>query len=185
MSAFIKKLWNDHGMLSILIPVIGIFVIYQLNEYLSSKGSSGSEGQTNQTEKAYKNGATPQQVGGPADASEFRNEDWSAVGGAPSQPVTSSAPSNPRDLLPTDTNSEWAKLNPVGSSQSGGELSGINFLKAGYQIGINTVSQSMRNANQQLRSDPVIPQVSTGPWMQSTITNDFMQVPFEIGQGPQ
>jgi hypothetical protein len=87
-------------------------------------------------------------------------------------------------LLPTDTNSEWAKLNPVGASQQGGELGGINFLKAGYQIGINTVSQSMRNANQQLRSDPVIPKVATGPWLQSTIENDFMQTPFEIGQGP-
>jgi hypothetical protein len=184
MSAFIKKLWNDHGMLSILIPVVGVFILYKLFEYFTSKGSSGHEAQTNQTEKAYKNGATPQQVGGPADASEFRNEDFASVGGAPSQPVTSGLSSNPRDLLPTDTNSEWAKLNPVGTSQQGGELGGINFLKAGYQIGINTVSQSMRNANQQLRSDPVIPKVATGPWLQSTIENDFMQTPFEIGQGP-
>ena len=186
MSALLKKLWSDHGFPGLLMLVVIIGILYKMYEYFSSKGSSGSEGQTSQQNPAYKNGSTSQQVSGPSAAAEFRNEDFAAVGGASSsQPVTSGQSSNPRDLLPTDTNSEWAKLNPVGSGQAGGDLGGINFLKAGYQIGINTVGQSMRNANQQLRSDPSIPQVAVGPWNQSTITPDFMRVPLEIGQGPQ
>jgi hypothetical protein len=84
-------------------------------------------------------------------------------------------------LLPKDTNSQWAQLNPVGQ----GEIGNINFLKAGYQIGIDTVGQSLRNANLQERSDPVIPQMSVGPWNMSTITPDFMRPPLEIGQGGQ
>ena len=88
---------------------------------------------------------------------------------------------NPADLLPKDTNSQWAQLNPVGQ----GELANVNFLKAGYQIGIDTVGQSMRNANLQIRSEPPNPQMSVGPWNQSTIVGDFMRPPLEIGQGSQ
>lgn len=86
------------------------------------------------------------------------------------------------ELLPNDSNNEWAALNPTGS---GGELSNINLLKAGYNIGIDTVGQSLKNANLQLRSEPPNPQLNVGPWNQSTITPDFMRVPLEIGQGYQ
>lgn len=84
-------------------------------------------------------------------------------------------------LLPKDKNSEWNNLNPSGT----GELSNINLLKSGWQIGIDTVGQTLRNANLQLRSEPPNPQVSVGPWNNSTITPDFMRVPLEIGSGPQ
>ena len=92
------------------------------------------------------------------------------------QPVT-----NSNQLLPKDKNSEWNSLNPSGT----GELSNINLLKSGWQIGIDTVGQTLRNANLQLRSEPPNPQVSVGPWNNSTITPDFMRVPLEIGAGPQ
>ena len=92
------------------------------------------------------------------------------------QPVTTS-----NQLLPKDKNSEWNNLNPSGT----GELSNINLLKSGWQIGIDTVGQTLRNANLQLRSEPPNPQVSVGPWNNSTITPDFMRVPLEIGAGPQ
>lgn len=92
------------------------------------------------------------------------------------QPTTTS-----NQLLPKDKNSEWNNLNPTGT----GELSNINLLKSGWQIGIDTVGQTLRNANLQLRSEPPNPQVSVGPWNNSTITPDFMRVPLEIGAGPQ
>uniref|UniRef100_A0A6C0HRW2 Minor capsid protein P11 C-terminal conserved region domain-containing protein n=1 Tax=viral metagenome TaxID=1070528 RepID=A0A6C0HRW2_9ZZZZ len=88
---------------------------------------------------------------------------------------------NSNQLLPKDTNSEWNNLNPSGT----GELSNINLLKSGWQIGIDTVGQTLRNANLQLRSEPPNPQISVGPWNNSTITPDFMRVPLEIGAGPQ
>ena len=40
-----------------------------------------------------------------------------------------------------------------------GSLGDQNFLNAGFHVGINTVGQSLRNANLQLRSEPGNPQV--------------------------
>lgn len=88
---------------------------------------------------------------------------------------------DPAELLPKDQNSEWAKLNPMGS----GDLQNVNLLKSGYHIGINTVSSSLRNANLQLRSEPANPQMQVGPWNQSTISPDINRRPLEIGQGSQ
>ena len=78
---------------------------------------------------------------------------------------------NPAELLPHDDNNLWAQMNPTGA----GDIQGKNFLSAGALIGVNTVGQSLRNANYQLRSEPPNPQVSAGPWMQSTIEPDLMR----------
>ena len=72
------------------------------------------------------------------------------------------------DLLPLDANSKWAELNP----QCGGDIQDQNYLTAGYHIGINTVGQSMRNANLQLRYEPPNPQIPVSPWQISTIEPD-------------
>lgn len=85
------------------------------------------------------------------------------------------------DLLPSDASSKWAQINP----SSSGELSDQNFLTAGYHVGINTIGQSMRNANLQLRSEVPNPQVAVSPWLISTIEPDVRPVSFEIGSAPQ
>lgn len=85
------------------------------------------------------------------------------------------------DLLPSDASSKWAQINP----SSSGELSDQNFLTAGYHVGINTVGQTMRNANLQLRSEVPNPQVAVSPWLISTIEPDVRAVSFEIGSAPQ
>ena len=84
----------------------------------------------------------------------------------------------PADLLPSDSNSEWAKLNPTIGAATTPDL-----LQAGYHIGLDTIGQTLRNANLQLRSDPVIPKSDIGPWNQSTIEPDLGRVPLEIGCG--
>jgi hypothetical protein len=84
------------------------------------------------------------------------------------------------DLLPADATNQWAQVNP----SSSGELSDKNFLTAGYHIGINTIGQSMRNANLQLRSEIPNPQVAVSPWLISTIEPDTRAVTFEIGSSP-
>jgi hypothetical protein len=131
------------------------------------------------------------------------NLDGMAVGavGAPAQPAApvdptvlpkpqSSAPgyalqpvANPSDLLPADHNSEWSALNP--NSMKKGDVLMPDLLQAGYHIGLDTIGQTLRNANLQLRSDPIIPVQPVGPWNQSTIEPDVGRVPLEIGQGPQ
>jgi len=84
---------------------------------------------------------------------------------------------DPKELLPKDKNSAWAKLNPMG----GGDLKGMNLLNAGYHQGIDTVGQSLRNANLQLRSEPPNPQMKVGPWNQSTIEPDLSRRPLNLG----
>lgn len=84
---------------------------------------------------------------------------------------------NSADLLPRDANSLWAQVAPNGQ----GALTDQNFLTAGYHIGINTVGQTLRNANRQLRSDPPNPQVKVSPWNQTTIEPDINRRPLEIG----
>jgi hypothetical protein len=83
----------------------------------------------------------------------------------------------PGELLPKDMNSIWAQQNPMGT----GSLKGKNFLSAGALIGINTVGQSLRNANQQLRSEIPNPQTPISIFNNSTITPDISHRPLEIG----
>ena len=80
------------------------------------------------------------------------------------------------DLLPQDADSKYAQANPNGQ----GALQDKNFLTAGFHVGVNTVGQSLRNANRQLRSEPPNPQVKVSPWMQTTIEPDLNRKPLEI-----
>tara|TARA_Y100000389_G_scaffold177697_1_gene190214 strand:- start:1545 stop:2120 length:576 start_codon:yes stop_codon:yes gene_type:complete len=82
----------------------------------------------------------------------------------------------PADLLPSSEVTKWSHANPVGK----GALEDQNFLHAGFHVGINTVGQSLRNANMQLRSEPPNPLKKVGPWMQSTIEPDLNRRPLEI-----
>lgn len=90
---------------------------------------------------------------------------------------------NPAELLPRpEGQGQWAVSTPNGQ----GELMNINLLKAGFHAGINTIGSSNRNANLQLRSEPPNPQIYSGPWNNSTITQDAVRRPvLEIGQGPE
>jgi hypothetical protein len=83
----------------------------------------------------------------------------------------------PSELLPSNVNSQWSQVNPSGQ----GKLGDQNFLSAGYHFGTDTVGQSLRNANRQLRSEPPNPQVKVSPWMQSSIEPDINRRPLEIG----
>jgi hypothetical protein len=68
------------------------------------------------------------------------------------------------DLLPKyDEASDFAKENPVSSL-----LKEQNFLVSGYHMGINTVLQSNKIPYHDLRSAPVIPKQTVGPWAQSS-----------------
>ena len=83
----------------------------------------------------------------------------------------------PQELLPQDSANAWAKSNPDGV----GSLKDKNFLQSAHHIGVNTVGQTLRNANLQLRSEPANPQVKVSPWAQSTIEPDMNRKPMEIG----
>ncbi len=76
------------------------------------------------------------------------------------------------DLMPKDENKDHPALNSLSANVP-------DVLSAGQHLG--ATSQSLRNANLQVRSDPQIPSVDTGPWNKSTIEPDLGRVPLELG----
>jgi hypothetical protein len=101
-------------------------------------------------------------------------------GGAPPAGASQLPVANPSDLLPRDSNNQWGSLNPSGS----GDLQGQNLLSATFLTGIDTIGNTMKNANLQLRSEPPNPQLNVGPWNQSTFAPDLMRTPLELGSTP-
>jgi hypothetical protein len=182
-----------------LVILIALFIVHQYNPRLLSLMSL-SEGFAAADPKA--GGSAPPAAAPPAaptqeakkeekkETSKF--EDYSGEGFAdltayqgPAGMTNAEAPAGcyprdqltPSELLPKDMASIWAEQNPMGP----GSLKGKNFLSAGALIGVNTVGQSMRNANLQVRSEPPNPQVAVSIFNQSTISPDFSHRPLEIG----
>ena len=155
----LKKLWNDYGIGVILMLLIGAYGISLFAGYLTNKGSTGYESNKPMSPQYKPNGNS---VGvlpaNPMGENEVFADATGTQTSMPGLPSSCSAPNiqNPDDLLPKDTNSQWAQLNPTGK----GELSNINLLKSGYHIGIDTIVQTLRNANQQIRSEPPNPQLN-------------------------
>jgi hypothetical protein len=149
----------------ILILVIFLTLIWLLMSYSDAKTMSLDGMETGSA-------GTADATGAPATAT------YAAPTTMDSRP-SASASATPNDLLPQDQNSQWAALNPVNMSQ--GNIIAGDMLQAGYHIGLDTIGQTMKNANLQLRSDPIIPKQSVGPWNQSTFEPDYARVPLEIG----
>jgi hypothetical protein len=81
------------------------------------------------------------------------------------------------DLLPTDIgDNAWQETSPTAQ----GHITDQNFLESGHHYGINTVGNSLKNPNTQLRSDPPIPKVNVSPWLNSTVDPDTNRKAFEI-----
>lgn len=184
MKGYITKLFSsDYFVVAILLSIIGAYAFITLYKNLDSKGKSGSE--TMKSNQNYDNGNNKTNVPSPSSSSgqsgEYASIQQST--GSSSMPSACSGKTiqDPGDLLPKNDNSKWAELNPAGK----GDLANINLLKAGYHIGIDTVGQTLRNGNLQIRSEPANPQLNTGPWNHSTIEPDFMRPPLEIAQGAQ
>jgi hypothetical protein len=173
-----------HHLLALLGIVVVVYAMYQY----SGRKSSPSDGFN-----ASKNSAMPSDgsmnasMGVKAANPAGQNEVYSSVTdiktssyGLPPSCARGNI-SDPADLLPKDTNSQWAQLNPAGAA----DFKNVNLLKAGYNIGIDTVGSSLRNANLQVRSEPPNPTSVVSPWMNTTIEPDLMRAPLEIGCGPQ
>ena len=83
-------------------------------------------------------------------------------------------PLTPTDLLPkNDEAQNFNNKHPDGE----GILKGVNYLESTFHAGVNTVGQSLRNANLNLRAEPPNPRVIVSPWMNSTIDSDLARKP--------
>ena len=93
---------------------------------------------------------------------------------------------SPADLLPSGESGEIEQLNQQMNQSGDGCLANINFLESGHNIGVNTVGQSLRNANLNLRAEPPNPRTMVSPWMNSTIDVDLQRRPLgDTYCGPQ
>jgi len=198
-------------VLCVLVVVVVLFVLYQFNPMMfgllshegfadaADKAAADKEKAAKDKadkEKAEKEKAAAAKAAGFVDKAAFedmednyedKKEGFADVAGfeGPAQFSSAQPPAGcyprdqltPSELLPKDMNSVWSEQNPMGP----GSLKGKNFLSAGALIGVNTVGQSMRNANLQVRSEPPNPQVAVSIFNQSTISPDISHRPLEIG----
>jgi hypothetical protein len=187
------------SLMNVLVMIGGVFVLMYIIKRVGKNNTKKIEGNTGSGAASGRRGARkdfyneasggnaanvqPAQASGNEQfASVNSNGKQSATSGHGLPPSCSSQPSaSPSELLPNDPNGEWSKLNPSGS----GDLRDVNLLSAGSLIGIDTVGNTLRNANLQVRSEPANPQMNVGPWHNTTIAPDTMRVPLEIGQGQQ
>ena len=203
----LKKLMSNHMV--IFTVLAALVLIYFINNYSSKKGLIQSGMKSNDEMPPVSNDVMHAQdaINQPDSIPVVGSAASCCAGGNPASPANplgqNSGPAgvagvntnmhglpanctrqpvvDPKQLLPKDGNNEFSKMNPMGS----GDVANVSLLRAGYHIGINTVGQSLRNANLQLRSEPANPQLQVGPWNTSTIGPDFNRRPLEIGCGPK
>lgn len=171
---FKKPSQNFFGVILALLVVVFIAVLFRYN----GAKSVSIDKMTNYRGSPYPESHGVDSSMNPVSASTLEGNNYLQVGSAGCAPETNGQKMNPHDLLPKDRNSEWASVNPASQ-----DLTGLSLLSANESIGINTVNSSLRNANLQIRSEPIIPKADIGPWNNSTIEADLYHRPLEIGQG--
>ena len=186
-------------MMYAIIALVGLYFLRETCglklPFIDSNNEEGflddlfdSKSNTNANTASATPSATPSAAPSPAPvgqrqvmaSEELGDESFLRVNGINRSP-TSCYPQNtlqPADLLPSGKSKavqDFDNANPTGE----GILKGVNFLDAGFHTGVNTVGQSLRNANRQLRSEPPNPLVAVSPWMNSTIGPDLGRKPLE------
>jgi hypothetical protein len=164
----------------VVIAIVG-FMVLRYFGLVNNQNNSLNENMTNMEENTNNSQENIEQMNNEQMNSQMNDQ----MNGNATQDVESVRSQNcfpkdqltPAELLPQDNSSAWAQVNPSGS----GSLKDRNFLQSGHHIGINTVGQTKRNPNLQLRSEPPNPQVKVSPWLQSTIDPDTNRKPFEVG----
>jgi len=173
----------------IFLIIVVVFLLWALNSYATGKRENYLDLTGTDYQNAYRGSPreTPSSRGRPTASPKrenFEDPDGFEEGFEPEMPdaegfenYSSQNVANPSDLLPVDQNSQWAALNPVQNKYP--QLP--DLLQAGNLIGLDTIGQTLKNANYQLRSDPIINKTNVGPWNNSTYEPDLARVPLELG----
>lgn len=171
-----KSLKNEHilGIVGLLVLLFALYN-YSQNKNLFQMGMSAytpTSSPASVTQQPSVIGASASTLYAP-----FNGQSSVPVSNSATPPSSMNKPaSNPSDLLPADSNSAWSSMNP------GSDLKNVNLLNPTQLVGINTQGSSLRNANLQVRSEPPNPRMNTNcPWNISTIEEDKMRKPLEIG----
>lgn len=100
---------------------------------------------------------------------ELKNENGS---------YTNVSTNNPSDLLPIESENSWSHLNPEFNKNA---IKMPDLMDPTFFAGVQSISSGKRNKNLDLRSQPLIPKMDTGPWNQTTEDYDRLRKPLEIG----
>ncbi len=150
------KLSKYFTMQNLLILLVVLVLAYSLYTYSGSK-TMLFEGQEDGTPE-MKQTEEPKMV--------------EETAGYATKPVASAV-----DLLPNDENSKWGELN---EGLNSGGVQSADLLEAGHHIGLDSVAQTNKIANLQIRSDPFVEKVNVGPWNNSTIDAKQPRIGFEL-----
>ena len=185
----LNKLFGKHTkkVINILIIIAVIVLAGILFNYNRNKGLLNESLDNNELQEEVPQGNpvnndknNPVQNNGPNPMLQDDTAYLKVSGIGSTKPVntcTNQPMMDPKELLPSDSNNEWSNVMP------NNDLKDVHMLNAGHHVGINTVGSSLRNANLQIRSEPVIPQQNLGPWNNTTIEPDNLRRPLEIGKG--
>jgi hypothetical protein len=147
----VGRFFNSDTSMWILIAVVVVFMGWALMSYSSTKSKFRDSFGTNPNQAQSSLTASSQVVG-------------PQVPVAPIIPPTQARPTlQPSDIV----------LNPVNAPDL--------IMSPQAFIGIDTISNWLKNPSYDIRSDPIIPKVDVGPWNLSTFEPDLARVPFEIG----
>ena len=147
----------------LLLILIGLGVIYLGTKDRGIKMCKAVPVST-ETMKNYWTGEEEEESLGKVDFPESRMKLGSECAGKNAAFVSS-------DLLPKVKN-EMQEYAP--------ELKGMNLLDADEMIGIDTVGNTLKNANYSLRSEPPNPRKIVSPWMNTSIEPDPYRKPLEM-----
>ena len=78
-----------------------------------------------------------------------------------------------KDLLPKQANNDWFQV----PNEKFNLLQAVDLEIPEIKIGIDTVGQSRKNANYDLRAAPPCPKFVVSPWQNSTIEPDYNTKP--------
>ena len=174
---FVKFFKSDNAKW-VFVVVVVLLIIWALMSYSNTKNLVKDAMQNAVSVKPY----TQTDLDGQEEAASVEDYRKSMTKEVPAATAGTSGyqlqpVAKPEELLPKDQNSQWAILNPVNNSTP----ITPDLLQADNLIGLDTVGQTLKNANLQLRSDPVIEKQNVGPWNNSTYEADLGRVPLELG----
>ena len=183
LKSFNKLVKGKHSETLMLIGVV-LVVFIAISSYSNTKGLFPESLTGTDKPKSGDSAPQPSSSVTPAAGNDLTVDHWLAVPPSSGPPGSALPPScskktsfdDPKELLPKPAHNKFSALQPTTN-----DLQGVNLLQAGYHIGVDTVGQSLRNANLQVRSEPPNPQTNVGPWMNSTIEPDLQRKPLEIG----
>lgn len=171
----LSKFFTTQRIVLLLIFLILAFVLYNYSDskYPSKDGYTGGTSLPSAPLAGSGAGAT-------SDSTFVQDSGIAAPQNTNQGGYTPKNTGSPSDLLPKgQSGNQFSDFNMLNQ----GNIAMPDLLDAGYLIGLDTIGQSLRNANYQERSDPIIPKMSVGPWNNSTIEPDLGRVPLEIGCG--